>query len=87
MVARLRSASHFDSPLPTRTQPIRQTKGTYLDKPVKQRPPLTDLIPIAVLKPDDAMTFEWLEDLINTLRTRAGLEPLTSEELNSPLDE
>ena len=58
-----------------------------MDKPVKTRPPLTDLIPIAILKPDDEMTFEWLEDLINTLRTRAGLEPLTSEGLNSPLDD
>lgn len=55
-----------------------------MDKPVKTRPPLTDLIPIAILKPDDEMTFEWLEDLINALRVNAGLEPLTSEELNSP---
>ena len=57
-----------------------------MDKPVKKRP-LTDLIPIAVLKPDDEMTFEWLEDLINALRVNAGLEPLTSEELNAPLND
>ena len=58
-----------------------------MDKPVKTRPPLTDLIPIAILKPDDEMTFEWLEDLINALRVNAGLEPLSSEELNAPLDD
>lgn len=85
-MARPRFMSHFDSLLPARAQHIRQTKGTYLDKPVKKRP-LTDLIPIAVLKPDDEMTFEWLEDLINALRVNAGLEPLTSEELNAPLND
>ena len=86
-MARPRFTSHFDSPLPTRTQHIRQTKGTYLDKPVKTRPPLTDLIPIAIISPDDEMTFEWLEVLINALRVNAGLDPLTSEELNARLDD
>ena len=33
-----------------------------MDEPRTQRPPLTDLIPIAIVKPDDEMTFEWLED-------------------------
>lgn len=37
--------------------------------------PLTDLIPIAVITPDDEMTFEWLEDLMNALRVNAGLQP------------
>lgn len=55
-------------------------------KPVK-RQPVTDLIPIAIISPDDAMSVEWLEDLINALRVNAGLEPLTSEELNAPSGE
>lgn len=58
-----------------------------MDRPTKKRPPLSDLIPIAVIAPDDEMSFEWLEDLINALRVNAGLEPLASEELNALLDD
>ncbi|MGX0630200.1 hypothetical protein ACUW8P_001309 [Corynebacterium afermentans] len=50
-----------------------------LDKRKTTHPPITDLIPVAVISPDDAMTVEWLEGLINDLRADAGLTPLPHE--------
>ncbi|MBA1838334.1 hypothetical protein GC584_10050 [Corynebacterium sp. zg912] len=49
-----------------------------LDKPTT-RPPITDLIPVAVISPDDAVTAEWLEGFIRDLRADAELTHLPHE--------
>lgn len=75
----MRLVSHIDSPHPNPPEkPTQESKVINLDKPTT-RPPITDLIPVAVISPDDAMTVEWLEGLINDLRADAGLTPLPHE--------
>ena len=73
--------SHIDSlhPNPVPENPTQESKVSLLDKPKTTRPPITDLIPVAVISPDDAMTAEWLEELINDLRAHAGLTPRPHE--------
>lgn len=78
----MRLMSHIDSLHPQARpsrKPIQESKVIALDKPKTTHPPITDLIPVAVISPDDAMTAEWLEELINDLRADSGLTPLPRE--------
>lgn len=67
------------TPTPNARKPTQESKVINLDKPKTTHPPITDLIPVAVISPDDAMTVEWLKGLINDLRADAGLPPLPHE--------
>lgn len=77
----MRLVSHIDSSHPNPPEkPTQESKVINLDKPKTTRQSLHDLIPVAVISPDDAMTAEWLEGLINDLRADAGLTPLPHEQ-------
>jgi len=67
------------TPTPNARKPTQESKVINLGKPKTTRQSLHDLIPVAVISHDDAMTVEWLEGLINDLRADAGLTPLPHE--------
>lgn len=75
----MRLVSHIDSlhPQPRPPEkPTQESKVIILDKPKTTHPPITDLIPVAIVRPGDGIDYAWIRDLINDLRADAGLTPL-----------
>lgn len=75
----MRLVSHIDSPPPKPRpleKPTQESRVSNLDKPKTTHQSLDDLIPVAVISPDDAMTAEWLEGFIRDLHANAGLASL-----------